>query len=62
MQSITYILPELFLSVSIMTLLMVGVFVKRSFKLVISFLYFYVFLVITLKNQVVIFQLIELQN
>ena len=34
MQSITYILPELFLSVSIMTLLMVGVFVKRSFKLV----------------------------
>ena len=34
MQSIAYILPELFLSVSIMTLLMVGVFVKRSFKLV----------------------------
>ena len=34
MQSIVYILPELFLSLAIMSLLMVGVFVKKSFKLV----------------------------
>jgi len=34
MQTIIYILPELFLSMSIMTLLMVGVFIKKSFKLV----------------------------
>ena len=34
MQTIIYILPELFLSSSIMFLLMVGVFVKKSFKLV----------------------------
>ena len=34
MHSIIYILPELFISVSIMTLLMVGVFVKKSFKIV----------------------------
>ena len=34
MQSIVYILPELFLSLTIMTLLMVGVFVKKSFNLV----------------------------
>ena len=34
MQLLTYILPELFLSISIMTLLMMGVFIKKSFKLV----------------------------
>ena len=34
MQTIVYIFPELFLSLSIMTILMVGVFVKKSFKLV----------------------------
>ena len=34
MQTIIYILPELFLSLSIMTLLMIGVFFKNSFKLV----------------------------
>tara|TARA_Y100000590_G_scaffold421015_1_gene524270 strand:- start:3328 stop:4740 length:1413 start_codon:yes stop_codon:yes gene_type:complete len=34
MQTIIYILPELFLSLSVMTLLMVGVFFKKSFKLV----------------------------
>ena len=34
MESIIYILPELFLSLSVMTLLMVGVFFKKSFKLV----------------------------
>jgi len=34
MQTIVYILPELFLSVTIMTLLMIGVFIKNSFKMV----------------------------
>ncbi len=34
MQTIIYILPELFLSLAIMTFLMIGVFVKKSFKLV----------------------------
>jgi len=34
MQTIIYILPELFLSFSIMSLLMIGIFVKKSFKLV----------------------------
>jgi len=34
MQTIVYILPELFLSVAIMFLLMLGVFIKKSFKLV----------------------------
>jgi len=34
MQSIVYILPELFLSLAIMTFIMVGVFVEKSFKLV----------------------------
>ena len=34
MQTIAYILPELFLATAIMSLLMLGVFVKKSFKLV----------------------------
>ena len=34
MQFSIYILPELFLSLAIMTLLMLGVFIKKSFKLV----------------------------
>ena len=34
MQTITFILPELFLSLAILFLLMIGVFVKNSFKLV----------------------------
>jgi len=34
MQTIIYILPELFLSAAIMFLLMLGVFIKKSFKLV----------------------------
>ena len=34
MQTIIYILPELFLSITIMFLLMIGVFIKKSFKLV----------------------------
>tara|TARA_B100000029_G_scaffold451316_1_gene475826 strand:+ start:234 stop:1646 length:1413 start_codon:yes stop_codon:yes gene_type:complete len=34
MNSLFYILPELFLSLSIMILLMLGVFIKKSFKLI----------------------------
>ena len=34
MQTIIYILPELFLSLSLMSILMIGVFIKKSFKLV----------------------------
>ena len=34
MQTIVYILPELFLSITVMILLMLGVFIKKSFKLV----------------------------
>ena len=34
MQTLIFILPELFLSLAIMTLLMIGVFVKKSFKLI----------------------------
>ena len=34
MNTIAYILPELFLSLVIMILLMTGVFIKKSFKLV----------------------------
>ena len=34
MQTIIYILPELFLSITIMLLLMLGVFIKKSFKIV----------------------------
>ena len=34
MQSIIYVIPEIFLSLSIMTLLILGVFVKKSFKII----------------------------
>ena len=34
MQTIIYILPEIFLTLAIMSILMIGVFVKKSFKLV----------------------------
>ena len=34
MQTIIFILPEIFICLSIMTFLMLGVFVKKSFKLV----------------------------
>jgi NADH-quinone oxidoreductase subunit N len=57
MQTILYILPELFLSSSIMILLMIGVFVKKSFKLVniltITSLSFGIILLINQPNQVV---------
>jgi NADH-quinone oxidoreductase subunit N len=52
MQSIIYILPELFLSLSIMFLLMVGVFVKKSFKIVnLLSICFLVFSIILILNQ-----------
>ena len=34
MQLIFYILPELFISISILFLLMLGVFIKKSYKLI----------------------------
>ena len=52
-----YILPELFLSVAIMSLLMLGVFIKKSFKLVslltISSLAFAIILVLNQPSEVV---------
>ena len=33
MQTIIYILPELFLSLSIISILMLGVFIKKNFKI-----------------------------
>ena len=52
MQSIVYILPELFLSLAIMSLLMVGAFIKKSFKLVYLLTIFsLIFAIILLLNQ-----------
>jgi len=57
MQTIIYIFPELFLSFSIMLILMVGVFVKKSFKLVnlltISTLIFTTALVLNQQNETI---------
>ena len=57
MQSIIYILPELFLSLSIMFLLMVGAFVKKSFKIVnllsILFLVFSIILILNQPNETI---------
>ena len=57
MQTIIYIFPELFLSFSIMAILMVGVFVKKGFKLVnlltISTLIFTTALVLNQNNETV---------
>jgi len=57
MQTIVYILPELFLSVAIMFLLMLGVFIKKSFKLVnlltILSLIFAIALVLNQSNEVI---------
>jgi len=57
MQTIVYIFPELFLSLSIMIILMIGVFVKKSFKLVnlltISILIFTTALVLNQNNQTI---------
>jgi len=57
MQTIVYILPELFLSIAIMFLLMLGVFIKKSFKLVylltILSLLFAIVLVLNQPNEIV---------
>lgn len=57
MQTIVYILPEIFLSLAIMFLLMLGVFVKKSFKLVnlltILSLIFAIALVLNQPNEIV---------
>jgi len=57
MQLTYYILPELFLSISIMSLLMLGVFIKKSFKLVylltLLTLIFTVALVLNNSNEVI---------
>ena len=52
MQTIIYILRELFLSLAIMSLLMVGAFIKKSFKLVYLLTIFsLIFAIILLLNQ-----------
>ena len=57
MQTIGYILPELFLSIAIMFLLMLGVFIKKSFKLVnlltILSLIFAIALVLNQSNEII---------
>ena len=57
MQTIIYILPELFISLTIMFLLMIGVFIKKSFKLVnlltISSLIFAIALVLNQPNEII---------
>ena len=57
MQTILYIFPELFLSFSIMIILMIGVFVKKSFKLVylltIGILIFTTALVLNQQNETI---------
>jgi len=57
MQTIVYILPEIFLSLAIMFLLMIGVFIKKSFKLVylltILSLIFAIALVLNQPNEII---------
>ena len=57
MQTIIYILPELFLSIVIMFLLMIGVFIKKSFKLVnlltILSLIFAIVLILNQPNEII---------
>ena len=57
MQTIIYILPELFLSLALMSLLMIGVFIKKSFKLVylltILSLIFAIALVLNQPNEII---------
>ena len=57
MQTIVYILPELFLSIAIMFLLMLGVFIKKSFKLVnlltILSLIFAIALILNQPNEII---------
>ena len=52
METILFILPELFLSLAIMSLLMVGAFIKKSFKLVnLLTIFSLIFAIILLLNQ-----------
>ena len=52
MQTIIYILPELFLTLAILSLLMLGVFIKKSFKLINLFsLISLIFIVALVLNQ-----------
>ena len=57
MQTILYILPEIFLSLSIMILLMIGVFVDKSYKLinllVVIIMFFTIALVISQPDQTI---------
>ena len=57
MQTIVYILPELFLSIMMMFLLMLGVFIKKSFKLVnlltILSLIFAIALILNQPNEII---------
>jgi len=57
MQTIVYILPELFLSITVMFLLMLGVFIKKSFKLVylltILSLIFAIALILNQPNEII---------
>jgi len=57
MQTIIYILPELFLSLSIMFFLMIGIFLKNSFKIISSLtilsLIFSIILVLNQPNEVI---------
>jgi len=57
MQTIFYILPEIFLSIAIMFLLMLGVFIKKSFKIInlltILSLIFATVLIINQPNEIV---------
>jgi len=57
MQTIVYILPELFLSIAMMFLLMLGVFIKKSFKLVnlltILSLIFAIILILNQPNEII---------
>ena len=57
MQTIIYILPELFISISVMIFLMLGVFIKKSFKLInlltIISLFFAIILVFNQPNETI---------
>tara|TARA_Y100000590_G_scaffold373819_1_gene437884 strand:- start:1608 stop:3020 length:1413 start_codon:yes stop_codon:yes gene_type:complete len=57
MYTIIHILPEIFLSLSVMTLLMLGVFIKKSFKLInlltILSLLFSIILVLNQPNEII---------
>ena len=57
MQTLLYILPELFISLSVMFLLMLGVFIKKSYKIVRSatviILIFAIILVLNQPNEVI---------